>query len=98
MEGNVVGTVKGLVGHLGCIAYCEADGRVYGSLEYKNDGIGRGILNATGCEIDIQDGFYIAIFDVEKLNRLDMDAEKDDVMTAVYLKEVVDDYTDNQSS
>ena len=34
LEGNVVGTVTGLLGHLGCIAFNEEDGRVYGSLEY----------------------------------------------------------------
>ena len=38
------------------------------------------------------DAFYVAIFDVDKITRPDMDAETDGVMTAVYLKEVVDDY------
>ena len=40
MKGNVVGTVTGLLGHLGCLEYNEQDGRLYGSLEYKNDAIG----------------------------------------------------------
>ena len=92
MRGNVVGTVKGLAGHLGCIAYCEEDGRVYGSLEYKHDSIGTGILRRLDTEIEVRDGFYIAIFDVEKIDRMDMDAEKDKVMTSVCLKEVLDDY------
>lgn len=35
------GSVTGLLGHLGCIDFCDADGRVYGSLEYKNDAIGK---------------------------------------------------------
>ena len=35
--GNTVGTVKGLVGHLGCIDLNPEDGRLYGSLEFKND-------------------------------------------------------------
>lgn len=39
-----------------------------------------------------RDAFYVAIFDVDKITRPDMDAETDGVMTAVYLKEVVDDY------
>lgn len=90
MKGNIIGTVKGLAGHLGCIAYCEEDGRVYGSLEYKHDQIGASILNRVGREV--QDGFYIAIFDVEKIDRVDMDAEKDQIMTSIYLKEVFDDY------
>ena len=28
MAGNLVGSVKGLAGHLGCSAYCREDGRV----------------------------------------------------------------------
>ncbi|SOD58299.1 hypothetical protein SAMN06297387_10180 [Streptomyces zhaozhouensis] len=35
MEGNVVGTVEGITGHLGDIDLNPRDGRVYGSLEYK---------------------------------------------------------------
>lgn len=92
MKGNVIGTVNGLAGHLGCIAYNPDDGCIYGSLEYKHDCIGTGILNRLHQKTDVIDGFYIAIFDVEKINRLDMDAEKDQVMTSVYLKEVADDY------
>lgn len=92
LEGNVVGTVTGLLGHLGCIAFNEEDGRVYGSLEYKNDAIGRGILDKVGHEEAVQDAFYIAAFDVEKIDRRDMDACADGVMTCVYLREVVEDY------
>ncbi len=92
MKGKVIGTVKGLAGHLGCIAFNEEDGRVYGSLEFKHDIIGKNILNNMDQQIEVSDGFYIAIFNVEKIDRMDMDAEKDGVMTSVYLKEVVDDY------
>lgn len=93
MNGNVVGSVKGLAGHLGCIAYNEEDGRVYGSLEYKHDKIGQDILDSQGNERDVEDGFYIVAFDIDKIDRMNMDAEKDGIMTAVYLKEVLDDYT-----
>ena len=92
MNGNVVGSVKGLAGHLGCIAYNEEDGRVYGSLEYKHDKIGQDILDSQGNERDVEDGFYIVAFDIDKIDRMDMDAEKDGIMTAVYLQEVLDDY------
>ena len=94
MKGNVIGSVKGLAGHLGCIAYCEADGRVYGSLEYKHDVIGRGILDRLGDGTDVEDGWYAAIFDVDKIDRPDMDAERDGVMTAVYLSEIIKDYAE----
>lgn len=91
-QGNVIGTVTGLLGHLGCIDFCESDGRVYGSLEYKNDAIGQGILQHAGHTGVLQDAFYIAIFDADRINRRDMDACKDGVMTAVYLRDVVADY------
>ena len=35
LDGQIVGSVEGLTGHLGCIDFNEADGRVYGSLEYE---------------------------------------------------------------
>lgn len=92
MEGNIIGSVKGLAGHLGCIAYNYEDGKVYGSLEYKHDVIGRGILQRIDSDIDITDGFYVVSFDVEKIDRLDMDAETDGIMVAVHLKEVLEDY------
>jgi len=92
LQGNVIGSVKGFTGHLGCLAYCEEDGRIYGSLEYKNDSIGKGILNRLGVGA-VKDAFYVAIFDGEKIDRSDMDAETDGVMTTVWLKEVIEDYT-----
>lgn len=92
MDGTIIGCVDGLLGHLGCIAYNKNDGRIYGSLEYKNDVIGKGILSALGKNTTVEDAFYVAIFDVDKINRLDMDAEKDGILTTVYLSEVVSDY------
>ncbi|MBE6637825.1 MAG: hypothetical protein E7618_08515 [Ruminococcaceae bacterium] len=92
LDGTVIGSVDGLVGHLGCIAFCEADGCVYGSLEYKNDAIGKGILHKTQSELSFSDAFYLVRFDVEKIDRFHIPAENSDIMTAVYLKEVADDY------
>ena len=90
MDGTIVGSVEGLLGHLGCIAF--HNGKIYGSLEYKNDSIGKGILKALGQDTALEDAFYVAVFDVDKIDRLDMDAEKDGIMTTVYLKEVVEDF------
>ncbi len=92
MKGNVVGTVTGLLGHLGCLEFNENDGRVYGSLEYKDDAIGRGIMKQEGVSKKLETGFYVAIFDVDKINRMNMNAERDGVMTTVLLKTVVKDY------
>lgn len=91
-EGNIVGTVTGLLGHLGDLDYNAADGRVYGSLEYKNDAIGRGILNMEKSTRKLDNAFYIAIFDVDRINRVGMDAERDGIMTTVYLPTVLEDY------
>lgn len=92
-DGHVLGTVTGLLGHLGCIAFCKADGRIYGSLEYKDDVIGKDILSHAGSTAQLQNAFYIAIFDGDKINRMEMDACSDHVMTTIYLKEVYDDFS-----
>ena len=94
LAGNLIGSVDGLTGHLGCLTMNPADGRVYGSLEYKADAIGKGIRKTLDGESEGADqtGFYIAVFDVDRIVRPDMDAERDRVMTAVYVKEAVDDY------
>ncbi len=91
-EGNVLATVTGLLGHLGDLDFHEADGRVYGSLEYKNDAIGKGIMKMEKSSRKLDNAFYIAIFDVDKMNRVGMDAEKDGIMTTVYLPTVLEDY------
>lgn len=93
LKGNIVGSVKGIVGHLGCLAYNKEDGRVYASLEYKNDSIGKGILKAENSDASFEDRFYIAVFDADKIVRENMDAEKDEIMTAVYLNCVSKDYS-----
>lgn len=92
LSGEIAGTVEGIVGHLGCITFNEKDGCVYGSLEYKNDVIGKGILEAVDSYQSFDDAFYVAKFDVSKIDRIGMSAEKDGIMTAMYLKAVTDDY------
>jgi hypothetical protein len=94
LSGRLIGSVDGMIGHLGCIDIHPENGKIYGSLEYKNDGIGKGILKGLNGELEnVSDAFYIAIFDGDKITRPGMNAETDDVLTTVYLKEVTDDYT-----
>ncbi len=76
LAGNVVGTVGGFTGHLGDLDFNPADGRVYGSLEYK-----------------AAKAFYIAIFDVDRIDRVGINAQNSEIVSAVYLPEVVDDFT-----
>ena len=92
MQGQLVGTVTGLIGHMGCISFCEEDGLVYGSLEYKNDSIGKGILKGLGLQGEVKDAFYCAVFDADRITRPGMDARADGVMRAAYLSDVVRDY------
>ena len=94
LRGKVLGTVTGLLGHLGDLDFCQEDGRVYGSLEYKNDAIGKGILRMENSQRTLDNAFYIAIFDTDRINRIGMDAEKDGIMTTVYLPTVLNDYLD----
>ena len=90
--GNAIGSVCNLAGHLGCLTFDSDDNRVYGSLELKHDGIGMGIIRRTGWDPSSEDSFYLVSFDVDKIDRMNMDAEKDGVMRAVYLRDVVKDY------
>jgi hypothetical protein len=92
MSGNLVGSVTGLVGHLGDLTFDPETNQVYGSLEFKNDAIGKGISRKLGLKNSNDINFYIAIFDGARIVRPDMDAEKEKLVRTVYLKEVVDDY------
>ena len=99
LAGNPVGSVCNIVGHLGCITFDPDRRRVYGSLELKHDAIGRGIMNRTGREIAEEDAFYLVSFDCDAITAMNMDAEvtNDDgrsVMTALYLPDVVKDYSE----
>ncbi|MES2652569.1 MAG: hypothetical protein V4663_12575 [Bacteroidota bacterium] len=92
LTGKLIGSVTGFVGHLGDLDF-GADGKIYGSLEYKNDAIGKGIKKELGVETVNEDGFYIAIFDGARIVRPNMNAEKEDLLQTVYIKEAVTDYT-----
>ncbi len=92
LSGNVIGSITGFVGHLGDLDFDSETGKIYGSLEYKNDAIGKGISNNLGVKNTNEVGFYIAIFDASRIVRLGMDAEKEDLLRTVYIKEAVDDY------
>ena len=92
MTGKLIGTVHGFTGHLGCLACNPTDGRIYASLEYKNDVIGQGILRSLGIDGQVQNAFYVAVFDGEGITCLNMDAEKDGVMKTIWLREPTEDY------
>ena len=94
LQGNVIGSVEGLTGHLGCLTMNPADGKIYGSLEYKDDGIGNIIRQRLNKNenLSFSSKFYIAIFDGSKITRRGMQAERDGIMNTVYLRQPADDY------
>ena len=92
LSGKLIGSVTGFAGHLGDIDFTD-DGKIYGSLEYKNDAIGKGIQKELGVQTNNEDGFYIAIFNGSGIVRPNMNAEKDDVLRTVYIRETVNDYS-----
>ncbi|RZL50709.1 MAG: hypothetical protein EOP00_03000 [Pedobacter sp.] len=94
LKGNLIGSVNGFIGHLGDLDLAD-DGKIFGSLEYKNDAIGKGIKKQLKVETNNEDGFYMAIFDGSKINRPNMDAEKENLLKTVYIKEAVLDYKAN---
>ena len=94
LEGNPIGSVVKLAGHLGCITFDAAKNTVYGSLELKHDSIGAGIIGRTGWDPSSEDSFYLVSFDCDAITEMNMNAETDGVMSAVYLSDVVRDYTE----
>ena len=92
LQGRLIGTVTGLLGHLGCLDYNEEDGLIYGSLEYKDDVIGQNILKRNQSDLKYSNTFYIAIIDGSKIVRENMDALKDGIVRCVNLPSVVSDY------
>lgn len=92
LKGKEIGSVVNLAGHLGCIVYDAERNMVYGSLELKHDDIGAGIIGKTGWDPSEEDSFYLVAFDCGKIRGRDINAETGDVMKAVYLKDVVEDY------
>lgn len=92
MSGHLIGSVTGLVGHLGDITFDPKTNQVYASLEFKNDAIGEGISRELGLKNSNKIDFYIAMFNCAKMVKPDMNAQKGEVLRTAYLKEVVNDY------
>lgn len=93
LAGNVIGSIDRVQGHLGAMTL-GPDGRVWASLECKDDAIGAGVAKNLGIEklSREQSVFYVAIIDVDKIDRTGMDPEKDGVMTTVCIREAGREY------
>ncbi len=87
-EGNVLGSIDRIQGHLGAMVFNPSDRKVYASLEFKDDAIGKELSDfAAGRSM-----FYIAIIDVDRLDEIGMDSEDNDIFRIVCVREAGDDY------
>ncbi len=88
LQGNVLGSIEKIQGHLGAMTFNPEDRKVYASLECKDDVIGSSLSTfAQGRSI-----FYVAIIDVDKIDRVGMDSENNDAFKIVCIKEATEDY------
>lgn len=88
LQGNVLGTIENIQGHLGAMTFNPQDRKVYASLECKDDVIGRGLSDfAAGQSL-----FYIAIIDVDALNSIGVNSEGTDLFKVVCIREAGADY------
>ena len=88
LQGRVLGSIDKIQGHLGAITFNPQDRKVYASLECKDDVIGRGLSDfAAG-----QSMFYIAIIDVDALDRVGVHSEGTDIFKVVCIREAGADY------
>ncbi len=88
LEGRVLGSIERIQGHLGAMTFNPEDRKVYASLECKDDAIGAGLSSfAKGRSM-----FYVAIIDVDKIDRVGMDSENNEAFKIVCVKEATTDY------
>ena len=92
LSGKLIGSVTGFSGHLGDLDFDPETGRLYASLEYKNDAIGQGINKTLGIERKESFGFYIAVIETSLITKPNMNAEIENLLQTVYLREAADDY------
>ncbi|WP_299166286.1 hypothetical protein [uncultured Arthrobacter sp.] len=77
----------------------DLEGNVVGTVEGFTGHLGDLDFNTKdgrvygSLEYKAEKSFYIAIFDVDQITEVGMDAEDSGIVTAIYLEEVVEDYT-----
>lgn len=91
LQGNVIGSIDRIQGHLGAMTL-GPDGKVYASLECKDDAIGLGIARSMGVKVVDESRFYVAVIDVDKVDRVGIDPEDDPVLMTACLADPCRDY------
>lgn len=94
LQGNIIGSIDRIQGHLGAMTFDPISRKVYASLECKDDEIGEGIASKLGVKkMDRANSvFYVAIIDVDKVNKIGIDPENDPMFKTVCIKEACLDY------
>lgn len=92
LQGNILASVVNIPGHLGDLTFDPAEGIIYGSLECKDDVIGKGIAAKMEGADYSSSHFYIAMIHTQNLTRVGMNPCDDNVLGTVELKEVAEDY------
>jgi hypothetical protein len=88
LQGKVLGSIDRIQGHLGAMTFNKKNRKVYASLECKDDAIGTGLSSfAKGRSM-----FYVAIIDVDKIDRVGMDSEDNEAFRIVCVKDATRDY------
>ncbi len=88
LEGRVLGSIDRIQGHLGAMTFDPRERKVYATLECKDDVIGADLSAfAKGRSI-----FYVAIIDVDRIDRIGMDSEDNDAFRIVCIKDATRDY------
>ena len=87
-DGEIIGSVVGIQGHMGDLAFNPEDGRVYVSYSYSSSTSGLG----EGTALRKQKNAYVLIFDVEKIDRMNM--SPDGIVTCVYVGEKIRELAD----
>jgi hypothetical protein len=95
LEGNIIGSITGINGHLGAMTFDAKGRKVYASLEVKDDAIGKGIADALGAERHERSSsnFYVAEIDVDKVTGLDIPFDEAVVLHPMH--EVRKDYLES---
>lgn len=97
LDGNIVASIDDIHGHLGAMTFDESSRRVYASLEYKDDEIGRGISKGMGVEAYSRDEtrFYIAEIDVDSMSMTthELPLVREDYMAGRYACSGIDGVT-----
>lgn len=101
IQGIAIDEKNGYVYHsfTNMLVKTDLEGTVIGTVEGFTGHLGDLDFNTKdgrvygSLEYKAEESFYIAIFDVDAITEVGMDAEDSGIVTAVYLEEVVEDYT-----